>query len=86
MTTVQNSKKIIEKEVFSNLKVNRETQKPKFKLGQLDRTADIERVFSKGYSTNWSYESYKTNEKLHMIQSLAIEITIYPRDIIKIYH
>ena len=33
-------------------------QKPKFKLGQLVRTADIERVFSEGDSTNWSYELY----------------------------
>ena len=40
-----------------NLKDKREVQKSKCKLGDLFRTADIERVFSKGDSTNWSYKS-----------------------------
>ena len=47
MTPIQASKKVNEKEVFSNLKDNREIQKPKLKLGQLVRTADIRKVFSK---------------------------------------
>ena len=54
MTPIQASKKVNEKEVYSNLKDKREVQKPKFKLGQLVRTADIKRVFSRGDSTNWS--------------------------------
>ena len=48
MTPIQASKKSNEKEVFSNLKDNRGIQKPKHNLGQLVRTADIKRVFSKG--------------------------------------
>ena len=65
MTPNQASKKVIEKEVFCNLKDNREIQKPKFKLGQLVRTADFKRVFSKGDSTNWSYKLYTINEVIH---------------------
>ena len=41
MTPIQTSKKVNEKEVYSNLKDNRDGQKPKFKLGQLVTTADI---------------------------------------------
>ena len=52
MTSNQASKKSNEKEVYSNLKDNREVQKPKIKQGQLVRTADIRKVFSKGDSTN----------------------------------
>ena len=62
MTPIQASKKSDEKEVYSNLKDNREIHKPKYKLSQLVRTADIKRVFSKGDSTNWSYKLYTINE------------------------
>ena len=48
MTRIQASKKSNEKIVYSNLKDKREVRKPKFKIGQLVRTADIKRVFSKG--------------------------------------
>ena len=65
MTTVQASKKTNEKIVYCNLKDNREIQKPKFKLGQLVRTADIKRVFCKGDSTNWSYKLYTITEVIH---------------------
>ena len=47
-------KKTNEKEVYQNLQVKRVKQQPKFKLGQLVRTADIKSVFSKGDSTNYS--------------------------------
>ena len=47
MTPVQGSKKVNEKEVFSNLRDDRVKQHPKFKLGQLVRAADIKKVFSK---------------------------------------
>ena len=58
MTPIHASRKAKENEVYSNLKDNREIQKPNLKLGQLVRTADIERVSSKGDSTNWSYKLY----------------------------
>ena len=52
MTPVQASRKSNEKVVFSNLQDRRVKQEPKYELGQLVRTADIERVFSEGDSTN----------------------------------
>ena len=64
-TPFQASKKSIEKEVFSNLKDKRDFRKPKYKLGQLVRTADIIKVFSKGDSTSWSYILYKITEVIH---------------------
>ena len=65
MTPIQTTKKIIEKVVHNNLKVNREVQKAKFKLGELVQTAEIKRVFSKGDSTNWSYKLYTITQILH---------------------
>ena len=65
MTPVQASKKSNEKEVYSNLKDNREVRKPKFKLGQKVRTSDIRKVFSKSDSTNYSYEVYTITEVIH---------------------
>ena len=65
----QASKKSKEKEVYSNLQDKRKKQTPKFKLGQLVRTADIKRVFSKGDSTNYSYKLYTINKILHDIIS-----------------
>ena len=65
MTRLQASKKSNEKLVFYNFKDKREFQKPKFKLGQLVRLSDIRKVFSKGDSTNWSYEIYTITEVTH---------------------
>ena len=65
MSPSQASKKVNEKLVYSNLRDDRVKQKPKFKLGQLVRTADIKRVFSKGDSTNWSYLLYAVTEVIH---------------------
>ena len=65
MTPNQASKKSNEKIVYNNLKDNREVGKPKFKLGDLVRTSDIRRVFSKGDSTNWSYKLYTITEVIH---------------------
>ena len=65
MTPIQASKKSNEKIVFDNLRDDREKQQPKYKLGQLVRTADIKRVFSKGDSTNWSYKLYTLTEVIH---------------------
>ena len=64
MTPVQASKKVNEK-LISNLQDKRKKLIPKFKLGQLVRTADIKRVFSKGDSTNWSYKLYTITEIIH---------------------
>ena len=47
MTPIQASKKVNEKEVYSKLHDRRIRQKPKNKLGDLVRTADIKRAFSK---------------------------------------
>ena len=65
MTPIQASKKVNEKEVFSNLRDDRVKRQPKYKLGQLVRTADIRKVFSKGDSTNYSYKFYTITEVIH---------------------
>ena len=65
MTPNQASKKVNEKEVFSNLRDDRVKRQPKYKLSQLVRTADIKRVFSKGDSTNYSYKLYTITEVIH---------------------
>ena len=56
MKPIDASKKSNEKLVYSNLQDKRKILNPKYKLGQLVRTADIKRVFNKGDSTNWSYK------------------------------
>ena len=65
MTPIQAFKKSNEKEVYSNLKDNREVRKPNFNLGQLVRTADYRKVFSKGDSTEYSYKLYTKTEVIH---------------------
>ena len=52
MTPTQASKKSNEKVVFDYLKDNREIQKPRFKLGQLFRTADMKRVCTITFTRN----------------------------------
>ena len=64
-TPNQASKKLNEKIVYSNLQDRRDKQQSTFKLGDLIRTADIKRVFSKGDSTNWSYNLYTITEVIH---------------------
>ena len=65
MKPIDASKKSNQKLVYNNLKDDREVLKPKFNLGQLVRTADIKRVFSKGDSTNYSYRLYTITEVIH---------------------
>ena len=36
--------------------------KPKFRINDLVRTADLKKTFSKGDTTNWSYKLYKIIE------------------------
>ena len=77
MTPVQASKKSNEKAVFDNLRDDRQKQRPKFKLGDLVRTADIKKVFSKGDSTNYSYKLYTITEVIHdTIPSYRIDYLI----------
>ena len=65
MTLIRAGKKLNENLVFDNLKDHREKNIPKFKLGQLVRTADIKRVFSQGDPTNWSYKLYTITKTIH---------------------
>ena len=65
LTPNQASKTSNEKLVYLNLKDDRVKQRPKYKLGQLVRTADIRKVFSKGDSTNYSYKLYTITEVIH---------------------
>ena len=65
MSRIQASKKSNQIIVYNNLKDTREIQKPKIKLAQLVRSADIKRVFSKGDSTNYSYKIYTITEVIH---------------------
>ena len=65
MTPFQASKKANEKEVHFNFEDRRDKHPSKLKLGQLVRTADIKKVFSKGDSTNYSYNLYTITEIIH---------------------
>ena len=65
MKAIDASRKSNEKLVYNNLKDKRKKLNPKYKLGQLVRTADIKKVFSKGDSTNYSYKLYTITEVIH---------------------
>ena len=65
MTPIQASKVTNQKKVLNNLQDKRKKQKPKFKLGDLVRTADIDKTFSKGDTTNWSNKLYMITEVIH---------------------
>ena len=64
-TPLQASKKSNERKDYSNLQDKRRKFDSKLKLGQLVRTADNERVFSKGDGTNHSYIFYTITEIIH---------------------
>ena len=65
MTLNQDSKKANEKLVYNNLKGDREKQQPKYIVGQLVCTTDTKTGFSKGDSTNYSYELFTLTEVNH---------------------
>ena len=65
MSPNQASKKENEKLVFSNLQDKRKILNPKYKIGQLVRTADIKKMFPKGDSTNYSYKVYAITSVIH---------------------
>ena len=52
----------------------RKKLKPKYEIGDLVRTADIKKMFSKSDTTNWSYKRYKISEIIKdTIQSYHID-------------
>ena len=65
MTPIKAFKITNQKKVLNNLKVKRSVQKPKFKLGDLVRTVDIDKTLSKCDTTNWSNKIYKITEVIH---------------------
>ena len=62
LTPTQASLKKSEGYVYKNLLDKRKKIKPKYEIGDLLRTADLKKTFSKGDTTNWSYELYKITE------------------------
>ena len=48
--------------VFKNLLDKRKKIKPKYQINDLVRVADLQKTFSKGDTTNWSYTLYKVTE------------------------
>ena len=63
-----------ERFIYRNLLDKRNKIKPKYKIGDLVRTADLKKLFSKGDTTNWSYKLYKITERINdTIPSYKIE-------------
>ena len=62
LTPTQASLKKNEGYVYKNLLDKRKKVKPKYEIGDLVRTADLKKTFSKGDTTNWSYKMYKKTE------------------------
>ena len=50
--------------VYKNLLDKRKKIKPKYEIGDLVRTPDLKETFSKGDTTNWSYNLYKITETI----------------------
>ena len=62
LTPIQASLKKNEGYVYKNLLDKRNKIKPKFRLNELVRDAELKKTFSKGDTTNWSYKLYKITE------------------------
>ena len=62
LTPIQASLKKNEGFVYKNISDKRKKIKPKYEIGDLVRTADLRKTFSKCDSTNWSYLLYKVTE------------------------
>ena len=62
LTTIQASLKKNEGFVYKNLLDKRKKIKQKYEIGNLVRTADLKKMFSKRDTTNWSYRLYKVTE------------------------
>ena len=62
LTPIPASMKKNEEFVYKNLLDKRKKIKPEYEIGNLVRTADLQKTFSKGDTTNWSYKLYKITE------------------------
>ena len=62
MTPIRDGLKKNEGFVYKNLFDKRKKIKPKYEIGNLVRTADLTKTFSKGDMTNWSYKLSKITE------------------------
>ena len=62
LTPIQASLKRNEDYVYKILLDKRKKTKQKYKIGDLVKTADLRRTFSKSDTTNWSYKLYKITE------------------------
>ena len=62
MAPIQASVKKNEGYVYNNILNKIKKLKPKFRINDLVRTADLKKTFSKRDTTNWSYKSYKVTE------------------------
>ena len=65
MRPIQASLKKNEGYVYKNLLDKRKQTKPKFQVNDLVCVADLEKKFSKGDTTNWSYNLYKISEVIN---------------------
>ena len=65
MTPIQATSKKNEGYVYKNISDKRKKIKPKYEIGDLVRTADLRKTFSKGDTTNWSYKLYKITEVIN---------------------
>ena len=62
LTPIQASLKKNEGCFYKNLLDKRKKIKPRYEIGDLVRTADLRKTFSKGDTFNWSYKLYKIKE------------------------
>ena len=62
MTPIQASLKKNEGYVYKNILDKRKKINPKYEIGDLVRTADLKKTFSKSDTTNWSYQLYRISE------------------------
>ena len=62
LTPIRASLKKNEGYVYKNLLDKRKKIEPKLQINDLVRTADLEKTFSKGDTTNWFYKLYKITE------------------------
>ena len=62
LTPIQGSLKKNEEFVYRNLLDKRKKIKPRYELGDLFRTENLKKTFSKSDTTNWSYKLYKITE------------------------
>ena len=75
LTPIQASLKKNGGYVYKNLLDKRKKLKAKYEIGNLVRTADLKKTFSKSDTTNWSYKLYKITEIIEdTIPSYHIDI------------